>query len=215
MIKGLFMKKFLLSIAILLLIASCSVNPKLNKKIVKQAVDDMLKDQQVCVRAVLDLDYAVMPDFQLGNQIVKIQSKNTEGHKVNSAALKQMELLNKAKIYKQVGSEEIKLQSNISIFNNIYQLTDKGQSLFSQSDKKLCIGKYEFGELKYYSEPARDKGRRISYVTYTVKTDIEKWAKPFLKSKGKDYLKYLEQDSEHVSVFYLTNKGWKVLKDNI
>ncbi|MCV2503182.1 MAG: hypothetical protein N4Q30_03720, partial [Neisseriaceae bacterium] len=140
--------------------------------------------------------------------------KDVDGKKVNKAAIEQMDILKKQGFYKETGTEKIQLQDNISTTYKVWTLTDKGTRYFN-GGSAVCIGHFEFSDMLYYSVPASSLGRHVSHVTYTVEPKIDRWAKPFLKVTDKNYEKYLGQEQEKSATFYLTNKGWKILRGNI
>ncbi|QRN41403.1 MAG: hypothetical protein GKC53_04560 [Neisseriaceae bacterium] len=209
------MKKNILAVSALVLLGACSSGDKISKKEVKKSISQIYKDEPICLRIRLALDDSeIIPNYRFGDQQIKIKYKDIDGKKVNKSAVEQMNILKKQGYYEEAGTEKIKLQDNISTTYKVWNITDKGTQYFN-GGSAVCVGHFEFSDLLYYSIPATSLGRQVSHVTYTVEPKIDRWAKPFLKITDKNYEKYLGKEQEKSATFYLTNKGWKILRGNI
>ncbi len=198
------------TLGVILLLAACSSRQIITEKDVYKAVQQENKEQLICNTFTLALDDDG-PFYQanLGDNIVKIKTQSIDGKEINQIAKEQMQSLVKAGFYDPLVSEEIKLQDNIVSRYESWRLTAEGIKHFH--DHALCVGHLQYSRWHYHSQPAWQKGRFISQVVYTVKPQLDQWAKDFLRIANQRELQHLSLEQLKQSDFYMYTNGWKIL----
>lgn len=190
------MKKILPIIAISMLITACSGNQKANENNFKQAIRKYETQHPLCLAMPLAVDNE---NIFLGQPIIRIEHSKT----LDKNTIRQMEVLNKADIYKKQKSEKIN-GNHVSV----YKLTDKGAKYADKTRPLLCVANLNVERIKWFSQPTADNGLYVSHVSFSGKYKLHSWADKLLKINNDDTYKLLQQPVDAQTVLVLTNKGW-------
>lgn len=199
----------LIALSALILLAACGGG--ISKSDVQKALDEA-EHNQVCVPFGLDV-----ADSQPGETVqgivgmdeIRLLKRLPSGKRANAAAIKQMDILVGAGLYKEEGTQRIE-DGGDTIRYLTYRLTDKGRQQFVGSGYHgplLCIGRWEVDKIHYYTEPAASQGATVSQVSYQAKIRPERWARKLLKNNP--YYAGLNQTPTRSITLVKTNKGWR------
>jgi len=98
-----------------------------------------------------------------------------------------------------------------------YNITKKGEEVYSQEEKGFCAGKYEVKEIISFTEPSNTSdGITVANVKYAVTPkEVASWAKEYVKSPVANP-NFADEISEtpkyrfNEKQLILTNQGWTV-----
>lgn len=211
--------KWLLMAVSAAVLAGCGGSQEASKGNFKDAINDFAAQERVCLPIGLAMDTSDQSDTlsygMLGDSQIRIPLQNTQGKKINKAALKQMEVLVDAKLYDKgekgtqataVGHEAVP----VVVFNR----TEKGseQTMASPHGALLCLGTQKVTDVVLFTEPTPANGVTISKVVYEAKLVPEKWAQKLLKNSDDELQARLKEPQRQHVTLVLTNQGWRDLR---
>lgn len=201
------MKKFL-ALSSVLLLAACG--GEVAQSDLKDAINDT-SFNRVCLPFQLNAEPA-SPQTMLGAPEIKLLKRTPEGKRTNQHAIKQMETLVRAGLYKADKEERVGTADKVSRFA-VYSMTDRGREeiKISPHGSLLCIGKQKVQKINYFTEPTPNRGVLVTHVSYEAKIQPEKWASGLIKET--EYKDMLKETATRQAVLMKTNKGWRDVRE--
>ena len=208
------MKKNLLLIAPVLMLAACGDKNEASESNFKKSISKIAEQQNVCLPLILELqnpDGSPIRKVAVGETQIQIADKDKSDNKINKEALSKMEALVDADMYQQNGKETTKAE-DATIRTTSYLLTEKGaQQVQVTTDGPLfCIGREKVEKINWFTEPTPSNGVTVSKVSYQAEFVPEKWAKKLLKTEG---WQHLEEPREKFTTLIQTNTGWRDIRE--
>ncbi len=208
------MKKNLLLIAPVLMLAACGDKNEASESNFKKSISKIAEQQNVCLPLILELqnpDGSPIRKVAVGETQIQIADKDKSDNKINKEALSKMEALVDADMYQQNGKETTKTE-DATIRTTSYLLTEKGaQQVQVTTDGPLfCIGREKVEKINWFTEPTPSNGVTVSKVSYQAEFVPEKWAKKLLKTEG---WQHLEEPREKFTTLIQTNTGWRDIRE--
>ena len=208
------MKKNLLLIAPVLMLAACGDKNEASESNFKKSISKIAEQQNVCLPLILELqnpDGSPIRKVAVGETKIQIADKDKSDNKINKEALSKMEALVDADMYQQNGKETTKTE-DATIRTTSYLLTEKGaQQVQVTTDGPLfCIGREKVEKINWFTEPTPSNGVTVSKVSYQAEFVPEKWAKKLLKTEG---WQHLEEPREKFTTLIQTNTGWRDIRE--
>ncbi|MDO4249424.1 MAG: hypothetical protein Q4C79_10820 [Neisseria sp.] len=208
------MKKNLLLIAPVLMLAACGDKNEASESNFKKSISKIAEQQNVCLPLILELqnpDGSPIRKVAVGETQIQIADKDKSDNKINKEALSKMEALVDADMYQQNGKETTKTE-DATIRTTSYLLTEKGaQQVQATTDGPVfCIGREKVEKINWFTEPTPSNGVTVSKVSYQAEFVPEKWAKKLLKTEG---WQYLEEPREKFTTLIQTNTGWRDIRE--
>lgn len=148
---------------------------------------------------------------KLGETEVKFLKRLENGKRVNEKAIKQMEALVRAGLYKAEKEQRVGTGDKAARYV-VYSLTERGVSEIEPILDKvtLCVGKRKVRKINYYTEPTSVDGLIVTNVSYIAKWQPEKWAGSLLKDyENNVHFEHMKQDEVRNIRLMKTNKGWR------
>ncbi len=199
-------KKMLPFIVLSLLLSACNNNQTANDRNFRQALNKYNEQHPECrTIPLINEDNA---NISLGNDVIRISRTDSAGNKINQKALKQMQLLKKAGIYKQ-NKDDSTSDGKVSVAVFVLNKDAKNK----HKNKQLCIGTIKVKEVKWFSQPTNDKGLVVSKVAYGGEYKLYKWSDRLLKETQPDLYDKFKQPVNAQSTLVLTNKGWLDIRE--
>ncbi|MBR6026503.1 MAG: hypothetical protein IK065_02765 [Neisseriaceae bacterium] len=199
-------KKILPFIVISLLLSACNNHQTAGDRNFKQALNKYNQQHPEC--RTIPLINEDNSNISLGNDVIRISRTDSAGNKINQKALKQMQLLKKAGIYKQ-NKDDASSDGKVSVA--VFVLNKDAKNKYKS--KQLCIGTIKVKEIKWFSQPTNDKGLVVSKVAYAGEYQLYKWSERLLKETQPDMYDKLKQPVNAQSTLVLTNKGWLDIRE--
>ena len=208
------MKKNLLLIAPVLMLAACGDKNEASESNFKKSISKIAEQQNVCLPLILELqnpDGSPAQKVAVGETQIQIADRDKTDNKINKEALAKMEALVDADMYQQNGKETTKTE-DATIRTTSYLLTEKGaQQVQVTTDGPLfCIGREKVEKINWFTEPTPSNGVTVSKVSYQAEFVPEKWAKKLLKTEG---WQHLEEPREKFTTLIQTNTGWRDIRE--
>ncbi len=198
-----------------LLLAACSGSQP-DKAVFEKAINQYSAAQGVCMPLVLDVENGLLTGAAVvGEPLVKIAERDSEGRKINESALKQMRLLDKEGFYKQARAETVPSPENgREIKVQVYELTDKGkaQARPGPDGARFCIGSLKVEKINWFTEPTPADGVTVSKVSYEARLETAKWAEQFMR-EGDSNWKHPDATRTLVATMVKTNDGWRDIRE--
>lgn len=208
------MKKALLLIAPVLMLAACGDKNEASESNFKKSISKIAEQQNVCLPLVLELhdpDGSPIRKVAVGETQIQIADRDKADNKINKEALDKMEALVDADMYRQNGKETTKTE-DATIRTTSYLLTEKGaqQVQITTGGPVFCIGREKVEKINWFTEPTPSNGVTVSKVSYQAEFVPEKWAKKLLKTEGWQHLK---EPREKFTTLIQTNTGWRDIRE--
>ena len=208
------MKKNLLLIAPVLMLAACGDKNEASESNFKKSISKIAEQQNVCLPLILELqnpDGSPIRKVAVGETQIQIADKDKSDNKINKEALSKMEALVDADMYQQNGKETTKTE-DATIRTTSYLLTEKGaqQVQITTEGPLFCLGHEKVEKINWFTEPTPSNGVTVSKVSYQAEFVPEKWAKKLLKTEGWQDLK---EPREKFTTLIQTNTGWRDIRE--
>ena len=202
------------------LLSACGGKQEASKSNIEQAINDFAAQERVCLPISVSIDTTqgvdVLANGMLGDQQIRIPLKNGQGERVNKQALKQMDVLVDAKLYRKgdEATQAVGIGAN-TVPVAVFERTEKGdeQVLASPHGSLLCLGTQKVSDITLFTEPTAANGVTISKVVYEAKLVPEKWVSKLLKNSDKELGERLEAPQRQSVTLVLTNQGWRDLRE--
>lgn len=208
------MKKNLLLVAPVLMLAACGDNNEASESNFKKSISKIAEQQSVCLPLILEIqnpDGSPARKVAIGETQIQIADKDKNNDKINKDALAQMEALVDADMYQQNGKETTKTEEATNRTVS-YLLTEKGaQQVQTTTDGPVfCIGREKVEKINWFTQPTPANGVTVAKVSYQAEFVPEKWAKKLLKTEG---WKDLQEPREKFTTLIQTNTGWRDIRE--
>ncbi|WP_312266481.1 hypothetical protein [Neisseria sp.] len=208
------MKKNLLLIAPVLMLAACGDKNEASESNFKKSISKIAEQQNVCLPLILELqnpDGSPAQKVAVGETQIQIADRDKTDNKINKEALAKMEALVDADMYQQNGKETTKTE-DATIRTTSYLLTEKGaqQVQITTEGPLFCLGHEKVEKINWFTEPTPSNGVTVSKVSYQAEFVPEKWAKKLLKTEGWQDLK---EPREKFTTLIQTNTGWRDIRE--
>lgn len=213
------MKKFIVATTIFALTACGNAEDnkiEAQKSLMQQAIDNASQFNQICLPYTLKIEYRLAKDNPantlIGAPQIKLLSRQENGKHVNNEAIKQMQQLVEADLYKPIKTHK-QNENNPTQHYLIYQLTEQGKDKIrlSHHGAMLCVGTTQVENINYFTEPTPHRGYTVSQVNYTAKLIPEKWAKNLVRDHKA--LKEMNNQLERNATLVKTNEGWRDIRE--
>ncbi|MBF0803234.1 MULTISPECIES: hypothetical protein [unclassified Neisseria] len=198
-----------------LLLAACS-EPQPDKATFEKAINRYSAAQGMCMPLVLNVENGILTGAAaVGEPLVKIAERDSEGRKINESAFRQMRLLDKEGFYKQGRAETVPSPENgREIKVQVYELTDKGraQARPGPDGVHFCIGALKVVKVNWFTEPTPADGVTVSKVSYEARLETAKWAERFMREGGSGW-KHPDTTRNLAATMVKTNDGWRDIRE--
>lgn len=205
--------------AVALVLAACGGGKQVaNKDNFEQAINRFAAQEKVCLPVAVAGDGSQAADAplngMLGDPVIRIVERNAQGDRINKQALKQMDVLVDAGLYRKGDKAEINVGGRdvpMAVFERTEQGAQQVQS--GPQGSLLCLGHQKVEEIALFTEPTAANGVTVSKVVYDAKLEPEKWVGRLLKSSAPDLAETIKQPQRQNVTLVLTNQGWRDLRE--
>lgn len=209
------MKKILLLSAVLML-SACGDGSDASENKLRKAINEDARFNRVCIPFQLDVEHRVYGEnphqSAFGAPELMLLKRLENGKRANEHALKQMEALVRAGLYKAEKEKRVSVGDK-SLRYASYSLTERGQNEIvpKPHGALLCVGKYKVVKINYFTEPTATQGVTVTHVSYQAKVMPEKWAGSLLKET--EYRDLPQERVEQSVTLMKTNDGWRNVRE--
>lgn len=208
------MKK-LLVLGATLLLAACGGGNSVDESDLRETINEA--KHRVCLPFELDVQDRVSDDkaftAHLGAPEIKLLKRLANGKRANEHAIKQMEALVRAGLYKADKEQKVG-QGEQAIRYAVYTLTERGEEEIKRGHHHaalLCVGKLKVKKINYFTEPTALNGVIVTNVSYEAKIQPEKWANALLKEG--QYKDLHKNTSTKTVTLMKTSDGWRDVRE--
>lgn len=177
----------------------------------KKAINSTAQNQRVCLPYQLNVEHR-LPDekaefSQFGATEIRLLKRQADGSRANTQAIKQMDNLVKAGLYKR-GKEE----KSQSVRYETYHLTERASDYIRSGyhGNVLCMGTRYAEKINYYTEPTAYNGLTMMKVSYQASVKPEKWARALFEKEESRQI--FNQEKETSITLVKTNEGWRDIR---
>lgn len=200
------------------LLAACSGSNEASKSTFEKAINHYAEQHGVCLPLALNVQtpqgFESRRNVMLGEPLIRIAERDTNGGKINESALKQMKIFDKEGFYKPGNTETVSVDNERDIKVYTYELTEKGaaQMLESPHGPLFCIGNQKVGKVHWFTKPTPADGVTVSKVSYEAEFKPQGWAKKLLKEGGAEWAR-IENSRTQTATLVQTNEGWRDIRE--
>lgn len=200
-------------------LSACGGKQEASKGNFKQAIEDSVTQERVCLPLSVAIDTDentdVLANGMLGDKQIRIPLKNTRGKRINNQALKQMDVLEDADLYRRDDDAEQLIGIDTRVPVAVFERTEKGdkQVLPDPSGSLLCLGTQKVDDIVLFTDPTPANGVTVSKVVYEAKLVPEKWVDDLLENSDKALIERVQTPHRQHITLVLTSRGWRDLRE--
>lgn len=204
--------------AAILLLAACA-DEKAGNALFEKTINRYNGQAGVCLPLLVNVQYPIGRDAfrqaALGSPEITIAEADQSGNRINTTALKQMNLLEREGFYEKEYVRIPLSSTNPTRTDAVrYTITEQGRKqsrTAADGMPRFCIGREEVQKVTWYSEPDAGKDHAAVRVAYEARFIPETWLAKLLESGGGKLP--LDEVRAYNTTVVQTDDGWKDVRE--